>query len=222
VNSSGANPVISGAANAASFQNTYAPGMILSIFGTQLALTTRSVGSAPLPTTLDNVSVTVNGIAAPLYYISPAQLNVQIPYETTSNGTATVTVRNNGQTALSQIRMSATAPGIFTDTSGGILPAATAARGQTMSLYLTGAGALQPSIATGAVPAGSATSSPTATTSVTVGGIQASTTYIGVPSWAIGVLQINLTVPVSVPAGQQSVVVTVGGASSPAAELTVQ
>ena len=73
--------------------------MILSIFGTQLALTTRSVGSAPLPTTLDNVSVTVNGIAAPLYYISPSQLNVQVPYETTSNGTATVTVRNNGQTA---------------------------------------------------------------------------------------------------------------------------
>ena len=66
VNSSGANPVICGAANAASFQNAYAPGMILSIFGTQLALTTRSVCSAPLPTTLDNVSVTVNGIAAPL------------------------------------------------------------------------------------------------------------------------------------------------------------
>ena len=58
VNSSEANPVISGAVNAASFQNAYAPGMILSIFGTLLALTTRSVGSAPLPTTLDNVSVT--------------------------------------------------------------------------------------------------------------------------------------------------------------------
>jgi uncharacterized protein (TIGR03437 family) len=221
VSSSSATPLISSATNAASYQQSYAPGMALTIFGTNLALTTKSVGSLPLPTAVDNVSVTINGVAAPLYYISPTQLNVQIPYETPTSGRVALVAGNNEQTASTTIQMAAAAPGIFTDASGAIVPTATATRGQTIAFYVTGAGAVQPSVATGAVPSSGATPVPTQTTLVTVGGVQASTTYIGIPSWSVGALQINFTVPSTAALGLQSVVVSVGGVASAGATLMV-
>lgn len=221
VDSSSATPSIGGATNAASYQQFYAPGMALAIFGTNLALTKNSASSLPLPTVLDNVFVTVNGVPAPLYYISPLQLNVQIPYETPTSGKVALVVGNNGQTASTTIQMAAAAPGIFTDASGAIVPTAAAARGQTMTLYLTGAGAVQPSVTTGAVPGSGTTPVPAQTTLLTIGGVQASTTYIGIPSWSVGVLQINFTVPLTAALGSQSVVVRVGGVASAGAALTV-
>ncbi len=215
-------PSIGGATNAASYRQFYAPGMVVSIFGTQLALTINIGSTLPLPTVLDNVAVTVNGVAAPLYYISPTQLNVQIPYETPTSGKATLVVSNNGQTASATIQMSAVAPGIFFNSnSGALVPAAAAKRGQTITLYMTGAGALQPSVATGAAPSGGTTPVPALETLVTVGGVKASTTYVGVPSWSVGVLQINFIVPPTAALGAQPVVVSVGGVASAGATLTV-
>jgi uncharacterized protein (TIGR03437 family) len=195
--------------------------MAMAIFGRQLASTTKIASTLPLPTALDNVSVTINGAAAPLYYISPTQLNVQIPYETPTGERVTLLVSNNGQTASTTIQMSAAAPGIFTDLSGAILLTATATRGQTIALYLTGAGAVQPSVPTGAEPNSGTTPVPAQTTLVTVGGVEASTTYVGIPSWSIGVLQIDFIVPDAAALGPQSVVVSVGDLASAGATLTV-
>ena len=71
-----------------------APGSLLSIYGQNLARTAQAA-SLPLPTTLGGVSVLINGFAAPLLYVSPAQLNVQAPWELTP-GTALVTVMLDG------------------------------------------------------------------------------------------------------------------------------
>lgn len=222
VGTSSATPSISGATNAASYRQSYAPGMVMSIFGTQLALTTNTGSTLPLPTALDNVSVTVNGVAAPLYYISSTQLNVQIPYETPNSGKVTLVVGNNGQTASTTIPMSAVAPGIFFDSSSGALvPTAAAKRGQTITLYVAGAGAVEPFVATGAAPGGGTTPIPAQNTLVTVGGVQATTSFIGVPSWSVGVLQINFSVPNTAPLGSQPVVVSVGGVASAGATLAV-
>ncbi len=49
----------------------------------------------PLPSTLAGVSVTVNGLKAPLVYVSPVQINAQLPYEI-EPGTAIVAVTVNG------------------------------------------------------------------------------------------------------------------------------
>jgi uncharacterized protein (TIGR03437 family) len=215
-------PAITGATNAASYRDSYVPGMLLSVFGSGLALSTNVASTAPLPTLLDNVSVAVNGVAAPLLYISPTQLNVQIPYETAASGTATVVVNNNGKMATLAIPMAAAAPGIFADTAGAVVPTSSAARGQTIAIYVTGVGAVEPSVATGATPASGTTPVPTGKTVVTVGGIEAATTYIGIPSWSVGVLQINLTVPDGVGLGQQQVVVSVGGLVSAGAVLVVE
>jgi uncharacterized protein (TIGR03437 family) len=218
---SSATPSIASTANSASNQQSYAPGMVMSIFGTQLASNTNIGNTLPLPTALDSVSVSVNEVAAPLYFVSPTQLTVQIPYETPSSGSVTLVVSNNGQTTSAALPMAAAAPGIFTDANGALLASATAAPGQAVTLYLTGAGAVQPFVATGAAPGSGTTPVPTQNTVVTVGGVNALTTYIGIPSWSVGILQIDFIVPFAAVLGPQPVVVSVGEAASAAATLTV-
>jgi uncharacterized protein (TIGR03437 family) len=58
--------------------------------------------------------------------------------------------------------------------------------------------------------------------SMTIGGVTAHLDYVGIPSWSVGTLQINFTVPQNAPLGVQPVVVTVGTAASVAANFTVQ
>jgi uncharacterized protein (TIGR03437 family) len=222
VGSSSATPTIGGVTNAASYQQTYAPGQVISIFGLQLALTTTTASTLPLPTKLDNVAVTIGGVAAPFYYISPTQLNVQLPYEVPASGNVDLIVSNNGQTASTTLTMAAAAPGIFYDANtGAIVPTASAQRGQAIAMYVAGAGAVSPSVATGAAPTSGTTPVPTQTTLVWVGGQQATTTYIGIPSWSAGVLQINFVVPPDAVLGSQPVFVSVGGIASVEAKLTV-
>jgi len=74
-------PVVSSLVNAASYQTTWGrPGTIATIFGTNLAATAATAQSAPLPRQLAGTTVTVGGITAPLFYVSPTQINLQIPW----------------------------------------------------------------------------------------------------------------------------------------------
>ncbi len=109
----------------------------------------------PLPLSISGVAVLVNGVAAPLYYAAPAQLNVQIPYETTANNPAVLSINNNGQVTTQTFQAAAAAPGIFTDSTGALVPTPSAAPGQEIAFYITGAGAVSPAISDGAAPAAS-------------------------------------------------------------------
>jgi uncharacterized protein (TIGR03437 family) len=171
------------------------------------------------------VSATINGIVAPLYYVSPSQLNIQIPYGIPANTTATLQVSNGGQPAVDSFPIAAAAPAIFTFDAGAPVPFATAARGQVITLFITGAGAVSPAVPTGAAPAsGTAIGDlpkPVEAVTVTVGGVTAPIEFAGIPAALAGVVQINYQVPSQAPLGAQSVVVSVGGTSSPAATLNV-
>ncbi len=219
-------PSISGVVSAASFRPVYAPGMILSVFGAQLAPSTWSAAGVPLPMQLAGVSATINGVGAPLYYVSQGLLNIQIPYETSPNTTAVVTVNNNGQTASTSFAVAAAAPGIFTGLGGVLVPTKSAARGQIIPLFITGQGAVSPPIPTGWAPvSGTPITSlpkPLQTVNVTVGGVPAPVQFNGIPPGLVGVAQINFQVPAEASPGVQPVVVTVGGVSSAPASLTVQ
>src|ERR1017187_575352 len=137
-------PAIGGLANGASFGQTYAPGAVLTIFGSNLADATWVAATVPLPAQVSGFSVTIAGVNAPLYYVSATQLNVQIPYETPVNQPSVVTVNNNGRTASTTLTVASAAPGLFTDPygNGTIVPTATVARGAVLTLYLTGVGAV--------------------------------------------------------------------------------
>jgi len=121
--------------------------------------------------------------------------------------------------------VSPAAPGIFTleDGSQNLAPAQTVSSGGTATVYLTGAGQVTPGVPDGFTPFGSQVPQSIQAVTVTVGGIAAPTVlYAAIPSWSVGVLQINFTIPSSVPAGRQPVVVTIGTTPSPAAYITIQ
>jgi uncharacterized protein (TIGR03437 family) len=108
-------------------------------------------------------------------------------------------------------------------------PSRTGSVGQVITLFITGEGKVNPSVPDGVSPgvAGlSTTPKPRQAVTVTVGGIAASTTdpnfFVGIPSWSVGVTQINFTIPAGVPSGRQPVIVTVGTTPTPAAYITIQ
>ena len=222
-NISGATAIL-GIANAASFTQQYAPGTYLAIAGSQLASTTQTASTIPLPYSMGGFSATVNGVAAPLYYVSPTFVSIQIPYETPSGIPVVLTVNHDGQVASQSFNVTAAAPGIFVS-NGSPIPNASAAPGQTVSLYMNGIGALSPAIATGGAPS-SATAladlpKPLQTTTVTVAGLPARIDFIGEPWGLAGVTLINYQIPPAAPLGPQQVIVTTGGIASAPATVTV-
>ena len=102
-----------------------APGSIVSIFGTNLAASTASASTIPLPTALSDVtSVTFNGIPGGLYFVSQNQINAQLPFDVLagqSSGTASIVVtRSSGASAPQHVTVVPASPGIFTTTSDGL------------------------------------------------------------------------------------------------------
>ncbi len=208
-----------------------APGSVISIWGTNLTTGTQAALTPVVPfvNQLNGTVVTINGIQAPLYAVSPAQLNVQVPFEVAA-GSAQVVVTVNGQAsdpATAQIQ--AAAPGICGDFSSASAAAgepklcvdSTAHVGDYTAVFVTGQGTVSPAVSSGAAPFASASFNnlprPTEQpVTVTVGGVPATILFAGIPSWSVAVMEIDFVVP-SVAPGAQPVVVSVGGqASSPA------
>jgi len=76
----GQKPIISAVVNGASYANSsLSGGSIGVIFGKNLATSTQWAVSTPLPVTLGSTKVSFFGIAAPLFYVSPTQINFQVP-----------------------------------------------------------------------------------------------------------------------------------------------
>ena len=219
---------ITGLQNAFSFQGVFAPGMSMSVYGTNLAPGTQAASKLPLPLTMQGITATINGVSAPLYYVSPGQLNIQVPYEIGA-GPAVVAVNNGGQVAAFPLTVTMTAPGLYSsaiDNATG-LPAASASTGAVLLLFMTGEGDITPFLATGATPSASIANpallpKPRLPVAVTVGGVPATVLFAGIPSGLAGVTQIDIVVPANAPTGAQNVVVTVGGIAAPPVTLTVQ
>jgi uncharacterized protein (TIGR03437 family) len=219
-----------GIVNAASYQKGLAPGSLFAIFANNLSGGTATAANAPWPTSWNGISVKINGTAAPLDYVSPAQIDAQVPYEI-APGTAQLTIQSNGTTAGPVgLTVQSTAPGIFVDATGrapavnqdGTLNLATnpAPVGSYISVYLTGQGLVDHPVATGAAAPIGQLSNTAAKTSATIGGVAASVAFSGLAPGLVGLGQVNLLVP-NLPAGDQPVVVTIGGVASNPAIITI-
>jgi uncharacterized protein (TIGR03437 family) len=215
---------VGGVSNAASGQQTYAPGEIVSVYGTQLGNFPQSAAAIPLPNYLAGFEASVDGVPAPLYYVSPGQVNIQIPYETLP-GRSTLMVGNPFINVNYSIQITSAAPGIFTSNGAVSAPFSSARRGQTTTLFITGDGQVRPTLATGTTPSpGTSTSrlpKPVLAVTMTVGAQPAAIAFYGIPSGLVGVTQINFVVPQTAPLGVQPVIVTVGNVASPPVNLTV-
>ncbi len=215
---------VSGVSNAASGQQTYAPGQIVSVYGTQLGNFAQSAATIPLPDFMSGFKAYVDGVPAPLYFVSPGQVNIQIPYETLP-GRTTVTVGNPYADVSTTIQVASAAPGIFASNGSVAAPFSSAARGQTTTLFITGDGQVRPSLDTGTSPSPGTDVSrlpkPVLPVTMTVGGQTAVIAFYGIPPGLVGVTQINYVVPQNAPLGTQPVVVTVGTVPSMPVNLTV-
>jgi uncharacterized protein (TIGR03437 family) len=222
-----------GVVNAASLTAGLAPGGFATIFGTGLAATTRTWGTADfvngkLPIQLDGVSVTIDGKPAYVYYVSPTQIDVIAPADSTSGSVPVVVTNNAVASASASTQLAATAPAFFavgkyaiaTHANGSlvgpanVLAGATPATpGEVIAVYGTGFGETTPAV-DGLVASSSATL--TTTPVITIGGASAAVTFAGLNS--AGLDQINVTVP-AVPAASTGTVdlpirATLGAAST--------
>ncbi len=105
--------------NAANYQAPIAPDSIAATFGSAMANGTFSPPALPLPKILGNTSITVNGVAADLLYVSPNQINYLVPAATAS-GNATVEIKTGSNVvARGTVTVANVAPALFTITADG-------------------------------------------------------------------------------------------------------
>jgi uncharacterized protein (TIGR03437 family) len=176
---------------------------------------------------MSGVSVTVNGISAPVLGTFPdySQINIQIPYEAGA-GPAVLAVKNQGRILHYTFPIAPTAPGLWGIWDAAGRPVTSMRQGQVVVAYITGEGDVNPTLASGATPAYGTLISrlpcPRFPVSITVGGMDAGAPqFSGITSGAVGVTQINFAVPPNAPLGLQNVIVTVGGVPSQPLQVTV-
>jgi uncharacterized protein (TIGR03437 family) len=221
--------------NAASFAaGPVAPGEIVSLFGTALGPASPAalqlVNPNQITTSLAGVHVTFDGVPAPLLYASSGQINAVVPYAVAGESTTQVEVEYLGAfSAPMTLPVAATAPGIFSQASSGRGPGAIlnardesmntssnpAARGDWVSIYVTGAGVTSPA-SLDALLNSNPLPQTAANVAVTIGGLPCEINYAGAaPAYISGLVQINAEVPAGViPGPSVPVQVTIGNASS--------
>lgn len=230
--SAAAAPKISsgGIVSAASFallpSDVSAPGALVSIFGSNMASDVAEAKTLPLPTQLGNTQVLVNGIAAPLFFVSPLQINAQVPFEVQPGSTVNVVVRVSGQDSPPEpLKIEDVSPGIFTIPSLGTGPGAIlhtnftlvnssspAKPGEFVLVYATGLGVTNPSVSSGA--GGNAERTVNAVTA-TIGGKAATVDFAGAAPVFAALYQVNIIVP-DLTAGDHDVILTVANHQSAA------
>ncbi len=207
------------AASSALFTAGVAPGELISIYGSGLAA--APVADSRFPFDLGGVKVLVNDRPAPIYAVSPSQISAVIPLGTVE-GIASIQVVKDGVPSNKVTSyVNQTAPGIFTQPPGGIGSAAAlhgdytlitadkpALVGEAISLYVTGLGTMVPAVADGEPGPISPLSTATHTIGVSIGGIKATTTFVGLAPQLVGLNQINVIVPAGVATGNAAIILS--------------
>jgi len=193
--------------NAASgAEGPVAPGMLATLTGEAFgpAEPFPAPGGAAWPYLLGEVDVYVDGLAAPLLYVSPKQINLQIPVSVAGRGEARIDVYHRGtRRAQVSVPVAQAAPGLFSQVvlpDGSINgPQNPAARGGVVSLFATGTGIVAPELA-----------------EVKIGNMPAQVLWAGPAPGLPGLFQINLRLPTGFFAsGSQPVSFRIGGFAAP-------
>jgi uncharacterized protein (TIGR03437 family) len=229
-----------GAVNGASYSQSVAPGSYISIFGVALADTSGAYSTPYLPVSINNVSVSFDAanVSAPghLVYVSPGQVNVQVPWELAGAAAVQMKVSVSDTSGLVyNLPLVQYSPAFFE--IGGIVAARDqnynvitktnpVAQGQVVQLYANGLGPVTNQPASGDPTPLNALLNNLATVTgapvtVTIGGIQANVLFAGLSPGSVGLYQVNAVVP-NTGVGLQNVIVSVNGVSSPASILPVK
>ena len=189
-----------------------------------IASGTESFKALPLPTTLADTQVLVNGIPAPLFYVSPSQINMVLPNALPTGGSADIQVigATSGQTyGAAEVQLASADPALFTANGTGSgqvsainfadgsvnSPGSPVTRGQVIELFGTGVGPVTNAPPDGQAPTVALAASPLP--QISLGPSNAGSTFVspanilysGLAPTLVGVWQINLLVPTDAPQG---------------------
>lgn len=211
-----ASPQISTVTSAADGTSPVAPGGLMSLLGHQLSPTNQATSQIPLPTALANSCLTVNGQPVPLIFVSPTQINAQMPTQAVGNVTLIVHTPA-GVSDNFNLTVLPNAPAVFhTGQAGPMINVPTVVRfanglivtdsnpvhrGDELVIYLTGMGQTNPSVPNGLPAPVSPLALTVAATTVQLGGTDLPLVYAGLAPGEVGVYQINAIVPPSTPLG---------------------
>jgi uncharacterized protein (TIGR03437 family) len=220
-------------------------GDIAAVFGNQFTFDAPSEASSlPLQTTLGGVQVLVNGVPAPVYYVSASQINFEVPIDasTANQGNGTVQVVRNGTAGnLVYVDIDAQVPrfilynggyGIMTTPAGALTgtPANPVKVGDTIVIYTIGLGPTSPSVASGTASPTSPLAKVPGTTQICFGVETpfspppcATPAFVGLTPNFVGLYQINVTIPNTVKSGTNTMsVILEDNVSSDAVPLAIQ
>ncbi len=204
-------PVINpgGIVDGASFRPVLAPGGIASLFGSSLTGLLAAAADVPLPTELAGTQVEANGIPCPLFFISPQQINFQLPFEVATGERADLVVIRDGVSSEPEsVEVAQFAPGIFVNPrtsepviqrhpDGSLITADNPATpGDVLIIYLTGIGGLDVEPETGSAASASPLSFSLVTPAVTLGESEANVVFAGLTPESVGLAQVNAVLPV--------------------------
>jgi uncharacterized protein (TIGR03437 family) len=209
-------PQIAAVVSAADNKSAAAPGGLITLYGSNLSPTNQATSQIPVPTALANSCITVNGQPIPLIFVSPGQINAQMPFQAV--GAETIVVHTPGGTSDNfNLTVQPTAPAVFMSGVAGpqtnlptIIRAANGILAtdsnpikpnDVLVIYVTGLGQTNPAGLTGYPAPGNPLASALAQTSVTLGGMNLPVSYAGLAPGEVGVYQINVTVPGNIPTG---------------------
>ncbi|MBZ5604993.1 MAG: hypothetical protein LAO79_22065, partial [Acidobacteriia bacterium] len=222
-------PQVTKVVSAADMSSQVAPGGLISILGNQLSPVNLATSEIPLSTALANSCLTVNGQPMPLVFVSPNQINAQMPAQAV--GDVTINVHTPGGVSDNfNLTVQPTAPAVFMSGVAGPetnLPVVVRSvnnllvtdsnpihRNDGITIYLTGCGQTNPPVGDGlpapTSPLAVALSAPT----VYLGSTQLPLSYAGLAPGEVGVCQINALVPGSTATGlDMPLIINQGGAT---------
>jgi uncharacterized protein (TIGR03437 family) len=203
-------------------------GSLASVFGSHLAPVAGAAISFPAPLILGGSQIqTSTGLAAPILFASPGQMNIQVPWELDPNSSASLQATVGNLTSRPEpIHLAPTAPVIFLlgVTQGAVVIANTAIvassgrpahPGEYISIFSTGLGAVTNQPPTGAAAPASPLATTVATPSVVIGDMTLTPTFSGLAPGYVGLYQINVQVPANAAVGDRvPLSVTIGGVQS--------
>lgn len=235
--------IAAGIVNASDFApGPFAPGSVVSLFGTNLSWTTEAITAGDLtagrlPTELAAIRVYVDYVAVPLLYASPTQVNFLVPTEQIPGDVSVTVVRQGTHGPAVTITLVDAAPALFVTDSGfaiaqdwnagySVLTAtAPAHEGDTVVLYATGLGHTNPPWPSGVVAQSAANISGLASLRVLLNGTAIDpklVLYAGVTPGFSGLYQINFKLPANAGADPEIRVQVGPQVSIPAVKLAVE
>ena len=218
--------------NAATFEVAVAAGSVVSLFGQHLAPGIEIAGRGALPTELAGVRVTVGGEPLPLFFVSPTQLNAQLPFGRTGSMKLRVTTPY-GNSSEADVMIHDAAPGVFliggqvqtpaiarADGSS-ISPTVRVTQNEVLSIYATGLGKLKRSLSAGQIAPASPLYEVESSVTVYFDATPVEPMFAGLAPGFAGMYQVNVRVPSTAGAGVRTLWILTGGVASNIVQVTV-